>query len=134
MFRVFARQSLDDGVGRLARAGIKDLHVGGAGSRLDLSSFAVKDDYHAHTGPILIISQPFDQCFTRQRGPPRVELAQFWPGKNEAVPIDDQITGSLRHCYSVRESPNPSRHRKIELNLLFRGSFLPRALLAWRRL
>src|SRR5207237_247675 len=92
-------------VGCLPCARIKDLYVSRVGSRVDPFSFAIKDDYHTHARPILIISQAFCQRFTGQRGPPRLELAQFRPGKTNAVPIDNQIAGPVRHCYDRKRNP-----------------------------
>jgi hypothetical protein len=54
----------------------------------------------------------FDQRFTRQGRPPGVEFAQFRPGKNNAVAIDDQIAGAPRH-YNLLYISHPSGARKL---------------------
>jgi hypothetical protein len=53
-----------------------------------------------------------------------MELSQFRPGKNDAVPIDDQIAGALRHYFILYMNHQNRVVRESESNLLFRVRFL----------
>ncbi len=89
--RVFARQSFDDRVGGLPRARIKNLDLARLGFLRHPPAAAIEDDHDVNPGPILKVAQLPDQGIARERSAPFVEEAQFRPGKNDAVTVDQKI-------------------------------------------
>jgi len=89
--RVFARESLDNCVSRLTAAGIEDLHIVRIGLLTCARAASIKDDCDIHTGPILIMPEFFNQCLACEGRSSRVQPAQFWPSKNDAVTVDNEI-------------------------------------------
>jgi hypothetical protein len=89
--RIFARQSLDDCIGRLTNARIKNLDLARICAFGDLRSAPVENHDHAHAGPILIITQSFDERVSSQRGAALMKCAQLRPSEDDAMTVDQEI-------------------------------------------
>ena len=91
MRRVFARQPLNHGIRCLSLSRIKDLNLPGIGARTDRGALPVKNHRDAHASPILVIPQFSHERVAGERSPAGMQLAQFGPGENNAVPVNDEI-------------------------------------------
>src|ERR1700745_4212634 len=97
MGRIFTDELFDNGVSCLGLTRVEDLNIVRIRTCTNSPTFAVEYYYHTDIHPILVLTQLFDQPFTRDCRTSGVNLAQFWPGENNAVPIDNQKPTSSRH-------------------------------------
>jgi hypothetical protein len=87
---------LDDGVGRLPDARIKDLDLARLGFVRDGGAAAIENYHHLDPTPILKVAQLLDQCVAGKRGATFVQRTQLRPGEDDAVAVDQKILRS--HC------------------------------------
>jgi hypothetical protein len=95
--RVLACEPLNHRVGSLPLPGIEDLDFMWIRYLTDAGASPVKYDNNPDAAPILVIAQSLGKRIPRKTGPSLMQLPQFRPGEDDAMAVDDQITGLLRH-------------------------------------
>ena len=114
--RIFARQPLDDRVGRLPDARIKDLDLARLGFVRNGRAAAIEDHHDLRPAPILKVAQLPDQRLAGERGAAFVEKPQFRPGENNAVTVDQKILRPHLGTIEWRTGSNqPGRFRRALL-------------------
>jgi hypothetical protein len=88
---ILACQPLNDRIGGLPGPGIENLDLTGIRADADGRALSIEDHGDSRLGPVLVIPQSFGQGVPGERTPARVELAQFRPGKNHAVAVNDEV-------------------------------------------
>jgi len=88
---IFARESLNDCIRGLIAAGVEDLHIVRIGLLADTRAASVENDRNIHARPILILPEFLDQRLAREGRTLSVEFAQFRPGENDAVTVNNEV-------------------------------------------
>src|SRR6266571_1516046 len=88
---IFACESLNNRIRGLTAAGVEDLHIVRIGLLAHTRAAPVKNNRDIHLRPILILSEFLDQRPTRERRTSSVQFAQFGPGENDAVTVNNKI-------------------------------------------
>jgi hypothetical protein len=118
----------------LSGARIKDLDFTRFGFFCDFRALPIKNDNYPNTSPILVIAQFLSERFSSERGPPLMQLAQFRPGENDAVPVNNQVIQSHRSEVKFAAARSPAPPTLIWERLRFAFSLLRGALRAERSL